>query len=430
MEKLCIGLLTAVTAAVLAAGEVFTFVPVDRMPVYKCGEKAGFTLSVKKDGAAVKEGKYSIVYSMDSNRELGRLTVDLAQANPVTVSLTAEQPCFVLAQVWDARGKAVVNTVKSKGKKKKVPVLAGAAFSPEKIQMGYGLPEDFMAFWQNGRRQIAQNPVKLDKVEKYSKGSYTTYYVTVQTLNNETLTGYLSVPKAKGKYPVYITVPGAGPGICGPAGNWAGKGVITLAMNVHKFPTADNVSEQKARYEEDLKILPRYAARGAGDRNTYFFYSVYVGIDRVINHVAAMPEWDGKHMVIDGSSQGGGAALLLAGLNKNITALAANVPSMCDHGAFKQGRSAGGPRLSKTENHAGYTPYFDGANFARFIKVPALLSCGFLDKTCSPSSIYAAYNQLKGVKQMFLMPREGHTVSKEYMAVRNRFVTEQLGMGQ
>ena len=120
MEKLCIGLLTAVTAAVLAAGEVFTFVPVDRMPVYKCGEKAGFTLSVKKDGAAVKEGKYSIVYSMDSNRELGRLTVDLAQANPVTVSLTAEQPCFVLAQVWDARGKAVVNTVKSKGKKKKV----------------------------------------------------------------------------------------------------------------------------------------------------------------------------------------------------------------------------------------------------------------------------------------------------------------------
>ena len=54
-----------------------------------------------------------------------------------------------------------------------------------------------------------------------------------------------------------------------------------------------------------------------------------------------MPEWDRKHMVIDGSSQGGGSALILSGLNKNITALAANVPALCDHGGVKTGRSSG-----------------------------------------------------------------------------------------
>ena len=52
-------------------------------------------------------------------------------------------------------------------------------------------------------------------MSKTSVESSITYYVTVNTLNNETLTGYLSVPKAKGKYPVYITVPGAGPAASG-----------------------------------------------------------------------------------------------------------------------------------------------------------------------------------------------------------------------
>jgi cephalosporin-C deacetylase-like acetyl esterase len=283
-----------------------------------------------------------------------------------------------------------------------------------------------MAFWEAGRKQLANTPVKLEKVEKYSKGTYNTYYVTVNTLNNETLTGYLSVPKAKGKYPVYITVPGAGPGAVGPT-IWAGKGAITLAMNVHKFPTADNATEQKARYAASQKIS-YYPHRGAGDRSKYFFYSTYVGIDRVINHIAAMPEWDGKYMVIDGSSQGGGSALILSGLNKNITALAANVPALCDHGGAKSGRSSGWPRLDRQKNADAFAPYFDAANFARLVKVPALVSCGFIDTTCSPASVYAAYNQLKGSKQMVHVPLEGHTVSKIYAKTRDAFVAKHLGL--
>ena len=41
-----------------------------------------------------------------------------------------------------------------------------------------------------------------------------------------------------------------------------------------------------------------------------------------------MPEWDRKHLVVYGSSQGGGSALILAGFNKHVTALAANVPAL------------------------------------------------------------------------------------------------------
>ena len=426
MKKLYPVLLAAVSAMSLAAAEVLTFAPKDAMPVYKCGEKAAFTLSVFDEGKAVTSGTYTIVYTLDGNKELSRQTVDLAKGNPATVSTTLNQPGFVLARVLKADGKPAMTPA---GKGKKAAALAGAAFDPEKIKMGYDLPEDFMAFWEAGRKQLADKPVKLEKVEKYSKQNYTTYYVTVNTLNNETLTGYLSIPKGKGPFPAYITVPGAGPGIVGPA-LWASKGVITLSMNVHKFPTADNAAEQKARYAENQQIKPHYPARGAGDRDKYFFRSVYVGIDRVINHVAAMPEWDKKHMVIDGSSQGGGSSLILTGFNKNITALAANVPALCDHGGAKTGRSSGWPRLNNQKNPDAFAPYFDAANFARFIKVPALLSCGFIDTTCSPASVYAAYNQLKGEKQMVHVPLEGHTVSKIYGKVRNDFVAKHLGLNK
>ena len=49
--------------------------------------------------------------------------------------------------------------------------------------------------------------------------------------------------------------------------------------------------------------------------------------------------------------------------------------------------------------------------------------------TCSPSSVYAAYNELKGPKRIFNGPREGHTTKVgEYPAFLGRWVRGQLGL--
>ena len=424
MKKLCLVMSAVMLSLSLAAVEFL--IKNDReMPVYKCGEPAKFTVSAFDNGQLIKEGKYTAEITLDGNKVLEKKAIDFAIANPVDITATLKQPGFMLVRLRNAKG-AVVTAQDAKGRK--VAVLAGAGFDPEKIKMGYDCPEDFMAFWESGRKLLADQPIKLEKVVKKSTPAYTTYYVTVDSLNNEKITGYLTVPTGKGPFPAYITVPGAGPGFSGPATQYADK-AITLAMNVHKFPTADNAKEQKERYAADQKIS-RYTNRGAGNRDLYFFRSTYVGIDRAINHVAQMPEWDHKHMVVDGSSQGGGSSLILAGYNKNITALAANVPALCDHGGDKLGRSAGWPRLSsvKANNADSFAPYFDAANFARFVKVPALVSCGFIDTTCSPSSVYAAYNQLKGPKTMVHVPLEGHTTSKIYGAQKGPFVLKHLGL--
>ena len=396
------------------------------MPVYRCGEPAEFTVSA--EGADASGEKFTVEFLRDGrDGDVAETrTVELTGSGSAKVSATLKEPGFLLARLCDARGK-VITRPGPKGRR--AAVLAGAAFEPEKIRMAYALPADFSAFWETGRQAVVAHPVKLEKVPKFCTPAYTAYYVTVDCLDGEKITGYLTVPTGRGPFPAYITVPGAGPGIAGPDRQYADKGVITLAMNVHKFPTAEDAKEQKARYEADVKLTREpYLRRGAQSRETYFLRNSYLGIDRMASHIAAMPEWDRKHMVIYGSSQGGGTSFVIAGLNKNITAFAANVPGFCDQGGSRHGRTAGGSRFRDLPEADRSMPYFDAGNFARFVKIPALVSCGFIDRTCSPGSVYAAFNELGGEKEMVHMPREGHSISKAFQIRRDAFVRRHLGL--
>ena len=150
----------------------------------------------------------------------------------------------------------------------------------------------------------------------------------------------------------------------------------------------------------------------------------------MITELAGRPDWDGKHLVMDGSSQGGGLSLILAGFNPHVTAVAANVPALGDHGAGKLHRQPGWPNLASAGAEAlAISPYYDSANFARNIHCPALVSAGFIDTTCAPSSVYAVWNRIPDERKViFDMPTRGHGVSDEYKAVKTPWLDEQLGL--
>ena len=424
MKSRCVAAaLLAVAFQAFAAVDQATIVADREMPVYQCGQTAKFQVTGMEGGQLAKSGKYLVQIHFCGGKVMRKVPVDFAIANPATVDCTLDEPGFVLLRLLDENSKLVLCDKRA--------VQAGAAFEPEKIRKVYAMPPDFREFWEAGRKKVAGNPVELRKDEKRSNAKYTVYHISVKSLYGETLTGYLTIPAGPGPFPAFITVPGAGPGGTGPAA-WANRGVITLMMNVHKFPTADNSAEQKRRYLEDTKNgADPYQYRGMGDREKYFYYSVFLGLDRAIDHVAKLKEWDGKHMVFFGSSQGGGSAIILAALNPHITAISANVPALCDHAGFRVGRESGWPKFCYRpgrETLDSYAPYFDAANFAALVKVPALVSCGFIDTTCSPSSVYAAYNELAGEKRMFHMPLNGHVYSVPFQKVSNEFVREHLGL--
>jgi cephalosporin-C deacetylase-like acetyl esterase len=56
--------------------------------------------------------------------------------------------------------------------------------------------------------------------------------------------------------------------------------------------------------------------------------------------------------------------------------------------------------------------YFDVVNFARRVRVQALVGTGFGDLVCPASGVYAAYNALAGPKRMVLDPLCDHVQGK------------------
>lgn len=368
------GLAAALTVGALYAAPEITVSPDRTLPIYLCGESAVFTVSVKDAGKPVAAGTFTVKMGVFGGQDISDTRVDLAKGNPVTVAGTLKEPGFILVTAAGLSGAGTAQ--------------AGAGFEPEKIGLGNPLPEDFTRFWEEGRAAVAGDTVRLEKLDTYSTEAYTSYAVTVDVLHGEKLYGFLAVPAGAGPFPAYAQVPGAGPGQAAPFTEWAGKKVIALTMNVHKYPVALGDAKQTKRLYDDYAVNIRYPLDQADNRDKYHFRNVILGVDRMVSHVAAMPQWDKKHFVIDGSSQGGGMALIMAGLNRNITAAAANVPALCDHGGKTFNRQPGWPNIaSRGEAAAKVSAYFDAGNFAKFITCPVFTSAGFIDTTCPPSSV-------------------------------------------
>lgn len=57
-------------------------------------------------------------------------------------------------------------------------------------------------------------------------------------------------------------------------------------------------------------------------------------------------------------------------------------------------------------------PYFDVVNFARRLKAPTLMTWGYNDNTCPPTTSYAVYNQITAPKEALITPINEHWTSE------------------
>jgi len=320
----------------------------------------------------------------------------------------------------------------------KIHTKRGASgYEPLNIKPATSEPEDFDKFWKNAVEQISSQPldVKMEVMEKYSNDKQNTYKISFANINSARIYGFLSIPTGKGPFPAIVTIPGAGMGRNQPswATNWGKIGVIGLLMNVHSYNPYVSTEILKEKYKESNKPT-MYYLQGAPDRDKYFFKNSIIGINRAIDYVAALPEFNKKQFVIYGSSQGGGHSLILAGLNKNITAAIANVPALCDNGGYLEDRVPGWPKmLVPHKNDPAWVKmsgYFDAVNFAKRITVPTVVGVGFIDSTCPPSSVYAAYNVIKAPKKIINDPTMGHSFSAKFTKFVNHWDKSQLGLAK
>jgi cephalosporin-C deacetylase-like acetyl esterase/lysophospholipase L1-like esterase len=180
-----------------------------------------------------------------------------------------------------------------------------------------------------------------------------------------------------------------------------------LALNIEPH---DVLPDQPPSYYEALPPeLKKYQAIGRNDRDKSYFLQMYLADYRAIEYLASRPDWDGRTLVVTGTSMGGQQSLCAAGLNPRVTALVVNEPAGADSNGPLHGRASGYPNWPSDDPQVMRTAlYFDTVNCAMHIKAPSMVAMGFVDTTAPPAGIWTAFNQIHAPKQAVPMIDSPH----------------------
>ncbi len=192
-------------------------------------------------------------------------------------------------------------------------------------------------------------------------------------------------------------------------------GFLAMDINAHGIPNGQSEQFYTGLANGELKD---YRIRGRESRETIYFQGMFLRLVRALDFLTAQPEWNGRTVIVHGSSQGGAQSIVAAGLDPRVTFYAAGVPAMCDHTGVMAGRVNGWPQMVLTgpdgkpdAKVVEAARYYDAMNFATRTKADGIVTVGFIDTTCPPTSVYAAYNALPGKKEIFNDPPSTHAVS-------------------
>lgn len=297
--------------------------------------------------------------------------------------------------------------------------IAGAGIDPLLIKPSLPVPEDFVAFWSAQKQKLAAVPVnaRLTPV-KWNKPGVECFDVQADCVGAP-VSGYFARPKgaSRGSLPIILTVQGAGvrTSTLGGTAGWAKDGFLAMDINAHGLPNG-----KPDKFYEDLANgdLKEYRTAGRESRESVYFLGMFLRVVRAIDFLTSQPEWDQRTLIVHGSSQGGAQSFVAAGIDPRVTFFAAGVPAMCDHTGGVIGRICGWPRFVPEGPDGKPDPkvvevsrYYDCVNFASQATCPGIVTVGFIDPTCPPTSVYAAYNALKANKQIFNDPPSVHKVS-------------------
>lgn len=306
---------------------------------------------------------------------------------------------------------------------------ATAGFSPEEIEPTTTLPPDFEQFWKDAKTELAKVPVSpvLTLMPERCTDKVDVYHVRIDNIKGK-IYGILSKPKAEGKYPAILHVPGAGirPYYGDP---WsAEKGIITFQIGIHGIPVnLDQEVYDNLRYG----ALDNYWVTNLDDKDNYYYKRVYLGCVRAVDFIESLDCFNGDDIAVTGGSQGGALSIITAGLDERIDYLAAFYPALADLTGYLHDRAGGWPHMFRNEftnkpEKIETSKYYDVVNFARFVKVPGWYSWGYNDNVCPPTSTYAAYNVIDAEKELHIFQETQHWTFPEQREQRNNWLFDKL----
>ena len=379
-----------------AIPQQLAFRPDHATGIYEVGETVGWTVTPGPDGPS-----YAYQWTIRRNNAVvlkeGRL--DLSKGSD-RIEITGDQPEMLYVAI-EPVAKAGVFTGGNTGRNNGLYAV-GAAVAPNRIGISTARPVDFDSFWSEKLAAQAKVPMEptLTPLETDVPG------VTMNTFVLEALGskvhGYLAKPSREGKFPALLLLQYAGVYALDPhpAALRAAEGWLVMNVDAH----------DKSPSEPSGNIPRNYQEIGNTDRETSYFLNMYLRDSRALDYLLTRSDWDGKTIVLMGTSMGGQQSLVLAGLRPDkITAVLVCVPAGADTNGDLHDRKAGYPNWPSQDAQVMRTAlYFDPVNFASRIEAPVLAAIGFIDTISPPAGIFAALNQIPVPKEPLPMIESEH----------------------
>lgn len=325
-----------------------------------------------------------------------------------------ENPCRIVARV---PGPGVFR-LQLQRDGEKAPIERGAVAGGGRIAIGAPRPADFDAFWDGQLERLAATPAAPVLRPGAACGPGVVHqYLRMNLPGGQGMECQLAMPSDGGRHPALVLFQYAGvyrlpPGI---VTGRAAEGWLVLNVNAHDLPLDRPEAYYTAQAAGDLRDYPRI---GDGSRETSYFLRMMLGCRRAIEHVVAHPSWDGRTVVVAGTSQGGLQSIAAAALHPAVSAVVISVPAGCDTAAPSAGRALSWPYWLKDaapgrrETIQRTSAYYDPVHFAPRVKCPVLVGIGLLDTTARPDGVLAMADRLGGPCERVLMADADHKGSR------------------
>ncbi|MGX1908058.1 acetylxylan esterase [Streptomyces phaeochromogenes] len=266
-------------------------------------------------------------------------------------------------------------------------------------------PEDFDAFWGKTLQEAREHGLdaRFEPVETHLK-NVKVFDVTFAGFGGHPVKGWLTLPAwANTPLPTVVEYIGYGGGRGLPHTHllWASAGFAHFVMDTRGQGGSWGGGGDTPDPVGSAPAYPGFMTRGVDAPENYYYRRVFTDGVRAVEAARSHEFVDSEHVAVVGSSQGGGISIAVGGLVPDLSAVAPDVPFLCDYprattltdrDPYREIGNYLKTHRGRTEQVLRTLSYFDGVHFAARGRAPALFSAALEDQTCPPSTVFAAFN--------------------------------------
>jgi cephalosporin-C deacetylase len=304
-------------------------------------------------------------------------------------------------------------------------------------------PEDLDDFWARTLDTVRGRDIEL-RCTLYPAGLQTVdvYDVSFAGWDGQPVAAWLYLPRDMPRpLPIVVQYAGytGGRGLAHEHLLWSAAGYAHLVVDTRgQGSSATSVGATSDSASSIGPHAPGFMTMGIESAETYYYRRVYVDAVRAVEAARAHPDVDPERVIVSGMSQGGGLALITAGLVDGLVGVLSDVPFLCHFRRASEITDAR-PYLEIAQYCAAHRDrieavfdtlaYFDAAVLGRRATAPALFSVALMDENCPPSTVFAAFNAYGAQpKAISVYPYNGHEGGDAFQREEQlRFVQDLLG---